>query len=275
MRYALEGVLLALIALFMFSLTGCAEEDITFHCKGSKYIDAPVSSSAQYIVGGVVPTETRSTVKVGSCSGVRLDAHTVLTAAHCARADTVTVNGDEYPVTDKYIHPLYAYGPTGDLAVFRVQPAMPGPYPAGIYDPAAGGYDPDWRYNCERLVLEGYGRGSEGALHELEHVIVRSEWPTMWGESAYQPDTRAACGGDSGGPLYAIMDERFDNRYMVFGLAAWGTSSECVNQTGFTYLTLYKPYIKEVRRCLEGGEDRPWDFYIGGWTSDNCEDLRQ
>ena len=262
--------------LVLVLLCGCGSDwDPSFFCKGSRYRVGPVRDTTAYVVGGVVPSVGRSTVQYGGCSGVRMDSHTVLTVAHCMGEASVPVlvGTTSFEVAEVYVHPYWQSGSTRwDIAVLRTEEPMPGPFPAGIYDPAAGGYEPDARYSCNRLVLEGYGRGSEGGLHELEHVVGTAEWLVLGGESAFDPNTQAACKGDSGGPLYALMD---DGTYWVAGLASWGENVSCYGRTWFVYLDLYEPWMREVRRCLAGGEDRPWDFYIGSRTGNTCEGLRK
>jgi hypothetical protein len=64
----------------------------------------------------------------------------------------------------------------------------------------------------------------------------------------------------------------------VAGLASTGSPYGCVGRGEHVYLENMSPWIREVRYCLNGGEDRLWDFYViggGGYRGSTCEELRK
>jgi hypothetical protein len=277
--------LLVIMWVAILLVASCGEPDIGFFCKGSA--DQQIQPNVQKIVGGEPATDRYATVKLYGCTGVAIDSRTVLTAAHCAREENyITIEGwGSTRVIDQYVYPTYAgNAPHGDLAVLRSELDMPGPFPVGVYDPAEGGFDPDLRYYCEFLLGQGYGRGSDGALHELELVVTgvgSGGW--LITEAAGDPDTQALCAGDSGGPLYAITADRYTgNRlFWVAGVTSTGRTgpnNSCAGWTTHSYLETYSAWLREARRCLDGGEDQPWDFFIaigsGFFSGTTCEEAR-
>lgn len=289
------GVLgLALLAACVVFGNGCGEDwDPGFFCKGSAdipvYTADSVEAQEQYIINGTLSTDRRATVFVrsakGSCSGVAMDPYVVFTAAHCVAEGEMTVALDptsyRIAVDDRYIHRAYVSWPDWDIAVLHLAEPIEGPFPVGIYDPAEGGYAPDIRYYCTHLVAQGYGRVAEGGppgLYELEYDVGEVRWLTLVTAAAEDSANSAVCNGDSGSPLYAFTNDRYvpgKVNMWVAGIASTGSPDGCVGRGEHVFLENMSPWLREVRYCLNGGEDRLWDFYAGNLRGSTCEELRK
>jgi hypothetical protein len=176
------------------------------------------------IVSGDVASDDFATVKVrmaqpgGSfshCTGAATGANTVATAAHCIdnnvpNLDRVYVtSSDDAHATKYYVHRVQ-YHPnrddtvSNDMALLHINPdqTLPTPY-VPIYDPVADAS------NCTALIWQGYGSGTTNT--ECEYYVGWQEvndYPTSSGNKygyCLNPADAYITGGDSGGPLYAIV----------------------------------------------------------------------
>ena len=153
-----------------------------------------VAGAYSAILNGIPSGDRRSTVQVkfgrSYCSGGILDAHTVLTAAHCGYGESTShvvylpepIPGSDfvdlghgYAVTEHTPHPEYMeYVRTGDsearkadLMVLHVSETLPGPHVGWSF------YEPGLAPVCSGLVAQGLGRweGSGLSLRETRYII--------------------------------------------------------------------------------------------------------
>jgi hypothetical protein len=189
-------------------------------------LEAGLSKAWDTIVGGTPSVDRRSTVFVsidgkGSCSGVVLGPHTVLTAGHCRGGTGWRVFLDRNvpswaTVTEALTHPdyiKYLADPTqvelgkADLMLLYTAEELPGPYPLDMYDSK-------WVNLCEGMIAQGWGQTE--AVTEPNYVACPGGLTKCLRESPYtvtQEQERSIktkqltpggiCFGDSGGPLYA------------------------------------------------------------------------
>lgn len=205
-RDTLRAVLWGLVAGVVFALftSGCGAPSAPL-CEDP----LPESSITVGIVDGELSEDRRSSVLVsmptGWCSGTIVGPHTVLTAGHCNQDSyRVVVEGvDIFEVYDDKTHPDYIF-PQSDLHLLYTVAVLPEPYATiGLPDGAS----------CSVLLAQGYGIGSEGALHE--RVVIESS--RQFGIIRTSP---ATCNGDSGGGLYGWTDQG----WVLVGVTSFGTA---------------------------------------------------
>lgn len=223
-----------------------------------------------------------------ACSAVAYRPQIVLTAAHCVGSTNLEVSrsldGPRIAVDDIYVHRNYTAAPYFDIAMLHLAEPIEGPFPAGIYDPAAGGYEPDFRYFCTGMVAQGFGRTNgtnPRGLYTIPYEIGYASDLFTLETGPVNPD-QGLCYGDSGGGLYAFMEDhpwQSKPEFFIAGIAIWAyDGNTCTGQTRHNYLESYSMWIYEVVHCMNGGEDRLWSFYIldgNGYRGTTCEELRK
>lgn len=219
------------------------------YCYGSPTVYKYVTDAAGdiwAIMRGDESTDRRATLRVamsgGYCTGVVYGPHTFLTAGHCTWGQS-TVNaslgGYSQPPywnhTSKVEHPEYAkYRQSGnqyragrywDVSVVQVgldrteTEPLPEPYVDGFFD-----FENDPAH-CVGMVIQGWGQweGSGLSLREAPYQIDQLNNTSV--RSLVAPDEGAICFGDSGGPLYAEMD---DGSLKLVGLTSTTDSQDCL-----------------------------------------------
>lgn len=217
------------LAFFLFlisGLAGCGSEHLAPLCETPE-----IAASSQYIVHGTPSEDLRSTVAVratgGYCSGTVVGPHTILTAAHCENLNIVCLGGINeacIPIDEDIVHPTANMPGARDLRILYVAPDLE---EWGI--PVAPLDDGSEGEACT-LLAQGYGYGSDGALHEREVTQDGRIHGILYG-------SESVCNGDSGGPLYRI---RPDGSYTLVGVTSFGINEpyNCEGGTnGFVDLT--------------------------------------
>jgi len=225
------------------------------YCYGSptvgKQVRDGVSEVYNTIFGGEESTDRRSTLRIAKessrCSGVAVGPHTALTAAHCVRtANQATAALGGYGVKPYWDMTSKAIHPDTDLAIISYDngdrdegKVLEEPYISKIFDPL----NPYHASRCLRLIAQGWGRWEESALslRECTYKIDEIAWDGELYISKHGPDGCRICMGDSGGPLYAEMD---DGSLMLAGITrtTWG---ECTVQSGHNALQPYSEWLTE------------------------------
>lgn len=215
--------------------SGCADKPTPAQfCAGTP--EGEIDATQAYIIDGEQSTDRRGTVIVanseGYCTGTILGPHTVLTAAHCVGLNQVVevirgVTGELQATS--LTHPDYVIYPYNDLALMYVEETLPEPY-IGLYSLSQAA-------ECTEIIIQGYGRGSGGQLHERNASIKKVGW--------YVIDIHeGACFGDSGGPLYTIVN---GVPYLAGSLSV-GYDLDCQQGNGYVNLTQYREWIEENTR---------------------------
>ena len=185
------------------------------------------SSPAGEIAGKIVMVLTRGAEGAGYCSGIALSSRVILTAAHCVREpgdiriyDKAASGGAALvEVARVEAHPLYRPDAPRrrivsiDLALLQTKAPLSGAFAA-----------PRWREDGdiaigEELILVGYGVAREGEARTggvLRRAHLQAQAPLskilLWAVSSAGS---AACGGDSGAPIFAADGET------LLAIVAW------------------------------------------------------
>jgi Trypsin len=221
------------------------------------------------IVGGTPSVDRRSTVFVsivgiGSCSGVILGPHTVLTAGHCIdlgpaghRVYLDRTKPNYYTVTSFLRHPGYPQWSSGrgephdDLALLYVNETLPLPY-------AGGFYENKYVNLCEGMVAQGWGQtevttdpnyikcpdGNGDGVPDAKCLRESPYTVFLEGESwikTKQLTPGGICFGDSGGPLYAMVKGQ-PEPYLA-GITSTTASTDCKVSSTHVKVSYYKNWI--------------------------------
>jgi hypothetical protein len=198
-----------------------------------------ITDAYNTIIGGELSTDRRATAFVsiggtGYCSGTVIGLHTVLTAAHCLGENmSVTIGAQSFLVSETLKHPDYSRAPYNDLALLFVEPNLPGPYVIQVYDSARAA-------ECDSLLAQGWGKSETPAidLNESAYRVVKENQKTLYTK---QLNPGGICFGDSGGPLYAIVD----GSPQLAGVTSTTYSNDCMVGGDHVRLSYYIPWLEE------------------------------
>lgn len=228
------------------------------YCYGEYTIPTKITNAAgdvagyvNSLFGGEESADRRATLRVqmGSsrCTGVALGPYTAMSAAHCVRNAEVATAALGYGgvppfwhMTSKDVHP------DTDLAVIWYDNGdrdngepLAEPYVNRIFDPL----NQEHASKCVRFIAQGWGRweGDTLSLRECTYGIDRIAWDGELYVRDHGPDECRICFGDSGGPLYAEME---DGSLMLAGITrnTWG---ECTIKSGHNALEPYRAWVEE------------------------------
>jgi hypothetical protein len=214
---------------------------------------AVVGDDAHRVAGRAAQSLVVVRLPHGQCTGTALAADLVLTAAHCVFPGDIRVRAygtrKLVPVARTMIHPQYLRRESDipmsvDLALLKLARPLPERAKAAVLarrPPTAG----------EAVIVAGYGLDDADAV-KLTGRARMATLITLDERFGIQMQLRdpapiaqaGACGGDSGGPAFAVRDE-----LVVVGVVSSGPE-RC---GGFTYVTpigAYFGWIIETARKL-------------------------
>jgi hypothetical protein len=280
--------LLLLSSLLMAQDCQSPEPPGNFYCSGAVEQPEPTGLDAlmvdlltgidhvwSTIVGGEPSTDRRSTVfvsivGVGSCSGVIIGPHTVLTAGHCTGPNGYRIYLNQqipnyYASTGATIHPGFwrwnsnRGDPHDDLMLIYVKETLPEPYAFGFYN-----YEINHSV-CTGLVAQGWGQTEDPSepnyticpdtnddgkpdsrcLRETPYTVTLVG--DTWIKTKGIPGEKQGfiCFGDSGGPLYAIVQ----GQVQLAGITSTTDSTDC--KIGSTHVRV-KAYTDWIVANMDG-----------------------
>ena len=207
---------------------------------GVAAVAALVLSATAFAVVGGAPDNGRHPYAVGLaintsiggelCSGVLVNATTVVTAAHCLRGDfqvgqilvsSAAQFAPQAAGAAYFVHPDYAVGSTGlstsdrnDVAVVKLTNPLPGPY---AQLPTAG-YTDTLKNNTQVDVV-GYGLPTPGLKTSAPAKIIPGGGKTApW---FLKISAGTECQGDSGGPIVQSGTD------IALAISSYGPAANC------------------------------------------------
>jgi hypothetical protein len=238
---------LALVVLALLVMGSNCDPEPAPPLPGNDYCEntAPSPSRSLFgsegiIMGGTPSADRRATAFVqlgstGHCSGTVVSAHTVLTAAHCWSEEMgVQIEGQSFEATGKLVHPAYQNAPYNDLLLLYFdENTLPGPYVSAVYSH-------DSADSCDMLVAQGWGQNEDNTLdlRESRYAVVNEMTKTL---HTKQLTPGGICFGDSGGPLYALVN----GELQIAGVTSVTYSNDCMIGSGHVNLAHYKTWFED------------------------------
>ena len=190
------------------------------------------------IIGGEPSTDRRATVLVilpgGYCSGTVVGKRTVLTAAHCETPTmSVRIDGQVIQASSIQPHPNYTGRyPYNDLLLLHFSQDLPGPIVDTVYKAGTEG--------CEELIAQGWGKS------ETPQVDLNESRYSVIGETSMVLSTKqilpgGICFGDSGGPLYAVVN----GELQIAGVTSTTYSQDCLVGGDHVNLNYYRTWLED------------------------------
>lgn len=228
-----------------------------------RFLQALKDQMPDTIVGGTPSTDRRATwyinmIGVGSCTGVAIGPHTVLTAAHCLaenpwidKIGEIRIFKDPkrdpdtyYTVSSHLMNSEYKpHSKEADLALLYFDEVIPGPYVKDIYNQKLNN-------RCSDMIAQGWGKtetdpipcsdGDKFCLRESKYMVDQFA-NNMQTLITKQRTEGGICFGDSGGPLYATLNGQ-DDLYLA-GITSWTQTGDCKIRSGHVNVDHFRTWV--------------------------------
>lgn len=157
--------------------------------------------------------ELKPSVYIGNCTATIVGPETILTAGHCrSTGSTATFTYEQVRYSGRCKrHPRYSQNGwlNNDFALCKFSPSIELPVWGSLErrDVEVG----------DRVVMQGYGRGSNGRLNVGEAAVGRLNYMDIITNGRVYLG-----GGDSGGALFAHTDDYVNGPFVIVGINSRG-----------------------------------------------------
>ncbi|HYX35668.1 MAG TPA: trypsin-like serine protease [Oligoflexus sp.] len=217
------------------------------------------------IVGGRLVTsqntgpEKVSTVGLSGCTGTIVARDLISTAAHCVEnvlQDPYALFGIDFGGNDRKVIAIESYivnqgysGSHNDVAMLKLAKNIPTGYAPVKLLPAGMPLNPG-----DAVRQAGYGTDNQDTFGTLRTVDSFYVGWSPGGTLRVENGRKAACSGDSGGPLFVQKD----GEWYTAGIAATATAnsqSECIGGNDYASVTQNYNMLLDMARELTGRQD--------------------
>lgn len=254
--------LVVFFALTPFSITGCNTPSggpTPFNCTPSSIVGGKISEPRSLISSNTVGVRGKNFI----CSGTLVAPNLVLTAAHCVDRAGLIVEFGASETCDPSFATRHVTGvrvpdyredvdtDRNDVALLKLE----SPAPEGFTPAPLASAEMEQKLGRDSpVILAGYGQKQIGrpTVTPLDGFLRQTSvgiWDFNFAQTeflVYQGDGHGACYGDSGGPAYLVVDQK----YYLLGVASRG-DEECRINGVYAKVPEFRAWIQSAARAMD------------------------
>ncbi|HYX39995.1 MAG TPA: trypsin-like serine protease [Oligoflexus sp.] len=224
----------------------------------------PQKSDLNIVGGRLVSSQDNgpekvSTVGLSGCTGTIVARDLISTAAHCIEnvlQDPYALFGVDFGGNDRKVIAIESYsvnqaysGPQNDLALLKLAKNIPAGYAPVKLLPASMPLNPG-----DAVRQAGYGTDNEDSFGTLRTVNSFYVGRSPGGALRVENGRKAACSGDSGGPLFVQKNGQWYTAG-ILSTADFNTAQKCIGGNNYTSVAQNYDMLLDMARELTGRQE--------------------